>query len=679
MSLSLAFLLLSLAPQTSTAGGGPQALSWRILKPSNTGLPGDFVHTIHLEDDDDPWIPAYIPIWEEGGMAHWDGTTWRPLSSVDHPVILSPRFNDVESDASGVLWIATDEGLLRFDPAVGPASLQRYDVLNAPIPGDRMSALALAPDGTLWIAIREVASSPPGGLARFDPATGTWSAWTTQNGLPWGAAWPGWDWIDFVGVVPDAEGYTVWFGNDSQGMATWRNGVFRWLQSPAPGQPLPRAFLGEDPVDAQGNAWMLTSQGLARRSPSGSFLVTGYPFGLSSEISVVNAIDGGRALAGTYYADVFLWDGTWSYLGNWGSGNHTYAVAEDSQGRVWAGGIGGSARLEAGGWQRYRLTNTGMLGYWVQAIDFDAAGNVYIEGNAGPGVGGFSIFDGVHWTNANAATYGLGLPWPFPSDSVTALCARADGTLAFSPYAAGIRLLDGTSFSTILANGLFEHLVEDGAGRLWAAGDGGLTRIAGAQVAQFSASGSPLPAGDFAALAEDLQRPGFVWAFTRFGVAHTDGEAWSVYPRELLGLTQNTTSELIYAGDRAPDGTLWIGSGKGVFHLDPATGVFTQHTRASSALPSNDVTHVEVAPDGTAWVATFDSVYPYPGGLTHLFPGGSRTYHTGNSPLPHDQIWELATRAVPGGYELWVGTASEGVAVVDVRNGLRDAGPVRPR
>ena len=37
-----------------------------------------------------------------------------------------------------------------------------------------------------------------------------------------------------------------------------------------------------------------------------------------------------------------------------------------------------------------------------------------------------------------------------------------------------------------------------------------------------------------------------------------------------------------------------------------------------------------------------------------------------DSPLPHNQIWELESRPVAGGYEVWVGTASEGIAVVAV-------------
>ncbi len=190
-------------------------------------------------------------------------------------------------------------------------------------------------------------------------------------------------------------------------------------------------------------------------------------------------------------------------------------------------------------------------------------------------------------------------------------------------------------------------------------------------------SNSPLFGGDVEALVADEERPGYVWIVSRFGVQHTDGDDWTSYPRTLLGLTQNTTSQLIYAGAPAPDGTLWIGTGLGVFHFDPATGAYTLYDKSNTALPSNDVWEIEIAPDGSVWIATFDDVWPYPGGLTHFDGATWTTYTAGASPLPHNQIQDLASRRIPGGYEVWVATASEGAAVVTVTAAPRAAAPRR--
>ena len=75
------------------------------------------------------------------------------MSNVDYPVIASPRFSDIDSDASGIMWIGTGAGLLRYDPAVGPDSLVRYDEFNTPMPGDQVSMVSIAPDGSVWLAI----------------------------------------------------------------------------------------------------------------------------------------------------------------------------------------------------------------------------------------------------------------------------------------------------------------------------------------------------------------------------------------------------------------------------------------------------------------------------------------------------------------------------------------------
>lgn len=647
---------------------------WRYYTPGNTGIPGDTVVTIHVDADDDPWIAGYTTFWEQGGMAHWDGAHWSTLSNVERPEIVSPRFYDIVEDAAGRLWIATEDGVLHYDPVAD--SLTRYDTTNTPLPAVDVVDLALDPEGSLWLAVDDNETGI-GGLARFVPSTGSWSFWDTTNGLPWGAEWPGWDTVDFVAAIPSPaggpNGFAVWFGSGPMGMATWENGSFSWFGLPNPSSPTlqPIGFAGRSPVDELGNAWMVTSDGLARRNPDGTFLITGYPAGLSTEVSVVNALSGGRAALGTYYADVFVHDGGWLYRGDWG-GSATYVLDEDSTGALWAGGLGGSAKLSAGAWQRYRLTNTGMLGYFMNTLDFDAAGNVYMNGNAGPGVGGFTIFDGEDWTCVNDFNYGLGPAWGLPSDDVEVLRVRANGNVALAPGGIqGMLEWDGSSYETLIPQGFsIVAIEEDSLGRLWAAEDYGyaVSLVEANGTTRFTPTTSPLPAGDVDFIVADRSLPGYVWIFAAAGFALTNGVDWNVFPREVLGLTQNSIGYFLTCGDQAPDGTLWIGTGRGVFHFDPLTSEYTQYTPAQTELPSDEAWQIEVAPDGTVWISTFDSTWPYPGGLTHFDGSTWTTYSAGLSPLPHNQLAALESRPVRGGYELWVATASEGVAVLTMKS-----------
>ena len=283
-------LLLCASPSAQTK------IEWSRLTPANTGIPGDTIVTMVLGADDRPWIGGHIPFWEQGGLSHWDGRHWTTLSSVEHAEIESPRFYDMAWGPAGRLWIGTEDGLLSYDPAVGPDSLLRFDETNTPIRAMEVVGLDFDPTGALWLAIDDNETGF-GGLARFEPAAGTWEFWDSRSGLPWGAAWPGWDAVDFVACLPDPGGFSIWFGSGPMGMAIYRNGEFQWFGTPDPASPTiqPFSFMSADPVDDAGNAWMMTSRGLARRNPDGTFLVTGFPAGFTTEVSVVTALEGGRA------------------------------------------------------------------------------------------------------------------------------------------------------------------------------------------------------------------------------------------------------------------------------------------------------------------------------------------------------------------------------------------------
>ncbi len=660
------FVGLALGTAAAQAGINPE---WQLHRPGMTGIPGDYVQAIYVDPEDQPYIAAYIPFWEEGGLGHFDGERWTTVNNVDSPILGSPRFNEILRGPNGMIWIASDRGLLRYDPVIGPSSLVKFDRTNTPMPGDQIRDIDFAPDGTLWIAIFNAGGLPGGGLVRFNPATSQWTVWTTANGITWGGDWPGWDEVDHVAVVPDAAGpgYTIWFGSpNSLGMGTWRDGAFTWLGNPQdlPASRYPLKFMTVDPVDDDGNVWLLTSQGLARRARDGTYTPISYPAGVNSQLQKFQPLRNGRAIIATFYADVFLYNGaSWQFLGNWGGGTHTYALAEDSQGRIWAGGIGGAARWDGSAWQRYRLTNTGMLSYFVDTISLAPDGRVFINGNGGPGVGGFNIFDGVHWTGVNNHNYGLGPAFGFPTDDVASLFYRANGHLLLAPRSQGAADWDGTSYTQLIPLGTsISVMTEDGLGRVWAGGDNGglFHEDEFGQILQ-------TPFGRVLSIEKDPAAPGFVWVCNLDAITRTDGSTYETWPRSLLGIGANTLEQQLQGASLAPDGTLWIASGSGLFHLNPSDSTFSRFTTANSGLPSNGVYRVKVAPDGAVWVYSEDDVPPYTAGLSHFDGTTWTTFNTANSPLRGPGITCLETRSTPDGYELWVGMATQGVAVLSVR------------
>ncbi len=660
--------LLGLATTTiAITHAEPGDVSWELIRPSNTGIPGDFTQTIFIDDDDSPWIGGYITFWEEGGIGHFDGTNWKVLGNVDCNQILSPRFNDVVKTDDGIMWIGSDQGLLRFDPSVEPWCVTRLHANNSGLIGNQVVGLDIAPDGTIWIANQESGGSSRGGLVQYDPAANSWNSWSTSNGLPW---WAGWDWVDFVNVQADsAGGYTVWFGSNEMGLTTYKDGLFIWYGSPTPPDvsPFPMGVIGNGSMDQFGNLLFQTDQGMALRAKDGTYtMIPSPPAGGTSTL-----LPSGR-IAVASSTSTHIWDGSWSSFGPWG-GSATYTIAEDSTGALWAGGIGGAAKLTNGVWQRHRLTNTGMLGYFIDAIALAANGDVVMNGNAGPGVGGFDIMHPDRtWTNANVLTYGIGLTWPYPTDDTAALAYRSTGELLFSPWGNGVKEYDGVNYRELIPNSWpIKHFGISESGRAWAAtGNGNLFRENddGQMLIdeRFTGENSPLPAGNISGIVADPLDPESVWIAASFGLAKTDGTNWTVIPREAFGLDQDTLGYHIADFDVADDGTLWVSSGIGLFHYDPAIGLIETFDLTNAPLPSDDIFNIEIAPDGSVWFSMFDGTFPYPGGVAQLKDGQWRVWQQPTSPLPHNQINDIQSRPTADGYEIWIATASEAVAVISV-------------
>ena len=71
---------------------------------------------------------------------------------------------DILKDEGGWAWIATDEGLNQFDAFEN--TVHRHDPdSNTSLSSDRLSCLALGPDGAIWVGTGDA------GLNRFDQVT----------------------------------------------------------------------------------------------------------------------------------------------------------------------------------------------------------------------------------------------------------------------------------------------------------------------------------------------------------------------------------------------------------------------------------------------------------------------------------------------------------------------------
>ena len=93
-----------------------------------------------------------------------------------HHPIPSRYIYDMEFGADGVIWIASEGGLTRFDPAA-PTEEQRwftYTPANSPLILNDVRSLAFDSHGNLWLTNVSVQYSS-GALFRFNPTSNVWT------------------------------------------------------------------------------------------------------------------------------------------------------------------------------------------------------------------------------------------------------------------------------------------------------------------------------------------------------------------------------------------------------------------------------------------------------------------------------------------------------------------------
>ncbi len=671
----LSFLSISILSQ----GQSGYQYSWKYFTTGNTGILGDYSEALWIGDDGDPYIAAYTPGWEEGGFSKYlqSENHWNNFSNVEFPVIGSiydvgsSRIADIVEDANGTLWMATWRGLLKFDPSVGPASLQFWGANNSLHPGGRTMDIDIAPDGSVWGAIQSVTWGS-GGLIHYNPSTNVWQYWGYGSSAN--------NWPSLIGFCEHVSiqdkptgGYTVWI--DGEGWNTMiafdsDTQLFTLLpQNLMQGEVV--ALPGDDCIDDEGNLWALryTTPGnpfsLDYRTPAGNWVTPGQPSAVLSDIWVFKAFGNHEAMITGLNSEIFQFSGSsWLSKGIWREGAYTYALDIDNAGNIWASGVGGVARRDVatGFWQRYRITNTSQIDYWVQDICLDNEGNAWMTGNAGTGIGGFQKFNGTSWMGFNEENYGMGHPFPFNSDNTQAIFRRpSNGDVIFNPTYNGLHGWNGTSYFELLGSAsVSKGITEDSDGRLWNLGE-----YYSLQYFSNNAWNPVTFVGSGTSLLKDPTRPATIWACSGFQALRTDG--MYSYAKNVNDFVElDPQSDVLTTAVPSPDGIAWIGSNKGLFKVNSNNNTYQYYNLANSSIPGENVTPLVSTPDGRIWFTTFGSADSTLIGLCWFDGTSFGFFPVVDGGLPHAQIKDAEIRVIPGGYELWMSCLSRGIAVLKV-------------
>jgi ligand-binding sensor domain-containing protein len=204
---------------------------WYFWDETHSGIPDDKVYDIQFEGD-------YCWIATMHGLARFNRYTDWIVYNTSNSDLPAEEVRAISIDGQGNKWLATwGGGIVKFDGT----NWTPYNTSNSSIPTDY--CISLYYDGQyFWVG------TSLGGLVRFDGIN--WTIYTEQNsGLPSNSVFS-----------TKKEGSKLWFATGG-GLAmlndtTWT--VYNPSNSGLPGQ-----YAKDIEIDAYGNKWIATDQGLA--------------------------------------------------------------------------------------------------------------------------------------------------------------------------------------------------------------------------------------------------------------------------------------------------------------------------------------------------------------------------------------------------------------------------------
>ena len=488
------------------------------------------LHGVHAAKDGTIWA-AGLGLYRLRGsnVMHYTMTNGLPARTV----------YKVAGGPDGLLWLATEEGLIQFD-GDRFRNVQREAGLDAFI----VDSPRVAPDGAVWFG------SWGQGLWRYDPrrvGPGSMQHWTTDDGLPDNVVWS-------VEFAPEG---VVWISTLSGASRFDGVGFINFSRNDG---------LADDHVsvidhDAGGLLWFATQAGLTRYDPTTAVTFT------TADGLPANRIRGSVRGSGDHLwfatpGGLSLWDGTSFTTLTTREGlpsNDVRALAMHPDGTICIATAGGAGVVDG-----RRFTALAGPDELVRNI---SCMSVAPDGTIAAGTASGEL---LRWHDprerAVTGMYGEGSFQGIAS----LLCLSSNRLwLGFSSGGGVVRIEpatrpDGTAwerrtrFEAVdgLADDYGLALARDSASNIWVGGTSGISRFDGSGFTLFNrrrqAGGETVNA-----LFQDQRQ--VLWVAKRTGIRFYDGTSWSGLD-ERDGLAANDVHSL----SEDSEGSLWFGTERGL-------------------------------------------------------------------------------------------------------------------
>jgi len=572
----------------------------------------------------------------EGGLYRYDGRNVVKYSNdpANPRSLPGGRVSALYCDGAGRVWVGTDEGLARFDPASD--AFQRLAPPDAPAQARIIRRLAGDGAGGLWIASW-------GGLQHFDPGNGRFQLYRANSLLPealahndinaiavdkeggvWAATWPAG--IDYRAPGKDGflhlrvddpahpdpkvndvramlyDGDKLWLGTDA-GVVLWRTGT-PWAERRRLNGPLGR--VNSIDMDRGGGIWIGTrTEGLQRWDDAAQRFQTYLHQAEDSRSLPSNAINAAMEdRGGTLWVASFTDGVSRANMGNYGferiipravapdsfpSSNFVRSVAAAPQGRIWLGVDDGLALFDPASHRLVRkyTAQNGQPG----TLSHNSVHALYQQPDGPLWVG---TSKGLNRFDAATGRFTM-IPYDSPSEGyINTIAPGRHGTLWLAT-AGSLQHLDPATGrlrkyrhdpADPASRGQDDTstVLEDSQGRVWV-GDffrGGGLDLLDQHSGKFRHfrhdERQPASLGNdkVSCLYEDMY--GTIWIGTTRGlnrmVPDRDGQ-----PRFRAYVGDGTPGPVMIESIQSDQsGILWIATARGLSRFDPASGVFTQYS-----------------------------------------------------------------------------------------------------
>ena len=503
----------------------------------------------------------------------------------------------ITQTTDGYLWLASDEGLIRFD-GYEFSNLTKSD---GSLPEEAISALCAARDGSLWIGTRN-------GLSHY--VNKQFFHYTTKDGLP----------DNFISKIFEDHTGTLWIAAGAH-LARLKSGAFKTFK---PQQEIPITVVNDMSEDSHGQLWVGGRGGIAKLTEETFVSATILPEVSDKTPTAILADRHDNVWAASASG---LMERLPSGKVQWYGESHgmpatsVYSLLEDRDGNIWVGTGKGLARLERNRIVTSHNDSPMHNDSAVRSVFEDHDANLWV---ASP--------DGLNLLRDNAFTtyYQARLP----SDEPNTVVQDRRGRAWVGFHSSGLALVSKEGQKTYTTrDGLPSNEIlsirENGAGDLLIGTRSGLVHIRGTHLGNFMPDDFLKGKAVFDTLENTAgENAGSkLWAAVDGGLIEFDAGK----RRDLIPLDSSTLNPVVnlYQGR---DGVLWAGTdGKGLWRIQrDRKRLFT----TADGLSSNWIRSIYQDPDGTLWIGTFG------GGLDSLRDGRFFRFTTKEG-LPSNNVMKV--------------------------------------